>query len=135
MCPNTEFFLVRIFPHSDWIRRDTKYFRMRENTDQKKLRIWTLSRSANQNVFVVSFQTTIIDVLQLILIWTWNINKIYVHTIKLTISWPLLSEIVILFLPFFLNFYKDHNKKCPLTTFVQLSKHISYTDLVGKYVT
>ena len=22
MCPNTEFFLVRIFPHSDWIRRD-----------------------------------------------------------------------------------------------------------------
>ena len=25
MCPNTEFFLVRIFPHSDWIWRDTKY--------------------------------------------------------------------------------------------------------------
>ena len=25
-CPNTEFFLARIFPHSDWIRRDTKYF-------------------------------------------------------------------------------------------------------------
>ena len=25
MCPNTEFFLVRIFPHSDWIRRDKKY--------------------------------------------------------------------------------------------------------------
>ena len=25
MCPNTEYFLVRIFPHSDWIRRDTKY--------------------------------------------------------------------------------------------------------------
>ena len=24
-CPNTEFFLVRIFPHSDWIRRDTSY--------------------------------------------------------------------------------------------------------------
>ena len=22
-CPNTEFFLARIFPHSDWIRRDT----------------------------------------------------------------------------------------------------------------
>ena len=29
-CPNTEFFLVGIFPHLDWIRRDT---------DQKKLRI------------------------------------------------------------------------------------------------
>ena len=24
-CPNTEFFLVLIFPHLDWIRRDTKY--------------------------------------------------------------------------------------------------------------
>ena len=23
--PNTEFFLVHIFSHSDWIRRDTKY--------------------------------------------------------------------------------------------------------------
>ena len=32
-CPDTEFFLVRIFPYSDWIR---------ENTDQKNLRIWTL---------------------------------------------------------------------------------------------
>ena len=24
-CPNTEFFLVRICPHSDWIRRDPEY--------------------------------------------------------------------------------------------------------------
>ena len=24
-CPNTEVFLVRIFPNSDWIRRDTEY--------------------------------------------------------------------------------------------------------------
>ena len=32
-CPNKEFFLVRIFPYS---------VRMWENTDQKKLRIWTL---------------------------------------------------------------------------------------------
>ena len=24
-CPNMELFLVRIFPHSDWIRRDTSY--------------------------------------------------------------------------------------------------------------
>ena len=36
-CPNTEFFLVRIFLHSDWIRRDTLYsVRIRENTDHKK---------------------------------------------------------------------------------------------------
>ena len=32
-CPNTEFFVLRIFPHSVQIR---------ENTKQKKLRIWTL---------------------------------------------------------------------------------------------
>ena len=24
-CPNTDFSLVRIFTHSDWIRRDTSY--------------------------------------------------------------------------------------------------------------
>ena len=24
-CPNKEFFLARIFPHSDWIRRETEY--------------------------------------------------------------------------------------------------------------
>ena len=32
-CPNTEFFLVRIFLYLDWIQK---------NVDQKKLRIWTL---------------------------------------------------------------------------------------------
>ena len=48
-CPNTEVFLVRIFPHSDWLRRDTPYLRispysvrMWENMDQKKLCMWTL---------------------------------------------------------------------------------------------
>ena len=42
-CPFTEFFLVRIFQHSDWILRTSPYsVRKRENTDQKKLRIWTL---------------------------------------------------------------------------------------------
>ena len=44
--PNTEFFLVRISPHLDWIRRFTSTspysVRLRENTNQKKLRIWTL---------------------------------------------------------------------------------------------
>ena len=40
-CANTEFFLVRIFPQSDWIRRDT------EHTNQKKLRIWTLFTQCN----------------------------------------------------------------------------------------
>ena len=34
-----EFFLVRIYPYSDWIRK---------NTDQKKLRFWTKSHSAHK---------------------------------------------------------------------------------------
>ena len=45
-CPNTEFFQVCIFPHSHWIRKDTPYsvrVRMRENTDQRKLRVCTFS--------------------------------------------------------------------------------------------
>ena len=52
-CPNTEFFLVRIFLYSGWIRRDTPYLsvfsricpysvQMRENTGQKNFRIWKL---------------------------------------------------------------------------------------------
>ena len=41
--PNTELFLVRIFPYLDWIRRFTLYsVQIRGNMDQKKLRIWTL---------------------------------------------------------------------------------------------
>ena len=42
------FFVTLIFPHSDWIRRNTLHMyspysaRMRENTDQERLRIWTL---------------------------------------------------------------------------------------------
>ena len=46
MCPNTEFFLVRLFPHSDWLRRDTKYLSIFSPNAGKygpgKLRIWTL---------------------------------------------------------------------------------------------
>ena len=39
-------FLVRIFPYSDWIRRDTEYsVRIRENTDQKNSEYGHFSRS------------------------------------------------------------------------------------------
>ena len=46
-CPNTEFFLVPIFPHSDWIRRDTEYPSVSSRNagkygPEKTLRIWTL---------------------------------------------------------------------------------------------
>ena len=38
-CRNKEFFLVRTFLYSDWIRRLAQ---IQENTDQIKLHIWTL---------------------------------------------------------------------------------------------
>ena len=45
-CPNTELFLVRIFPHSDWIRRYTPYLSVfspnAEKYGPEKLCIWTL---------------------------------------------------------------------------------------------
>ena len=44
-CPNTEFFLVRIFPYSDWIRKSPYSVRIRENMDQKKLLFGHFSRS------------------------------------------------------------------------------------------
>ena len=42
-------FLVRIFPHSDWIRRETEYsVQMRENTNQKNSEYGHFSRSGNE---------------------------------------------------------------------------------------
>ena len=43
-CPNTEFFLVRIFPYS---------VRMRENKDQQKLRIWSLFTQCVEKIEVI----------------------------------------------------------------------------------
>ena len=40
-------FLVRIFPHLTWIRRDTKY-QMQENTDQKNFEYGHFSRSFHE---------------------------------------------------------------------------------------
>ena len=47
-CPNTEFFLVCIFQHSDCILRIFPYsVRIREKTDQKKLRILDTFHAVN----------------------------------------------------------------------------------------
>ena len=34
-CPNKDFFLVRIFPHSDWVRRDTEYLSVFSRNTEK----------------------------------------------------------------------------------------------------
>ena len=45
-------FLVRIFSHSEWIRKDTEYsLRMRENTDHKNSEYRHFSRSENVSLF------------------------------------------------------------------------------------
>ena len=46
-------FLVRIFPHSDWLRRDISLYsvRMRENTDQKNSEYRFFSRSVSPAIF------------------------------------------------------------------------------------
>ena len=45
-CPNKEIFLVRVFlyliEYGNLIRKSLYSVRIQENTDQKKLRIWTL---------------------------------------------------------------------------------------------
>ena len=45
-CPNTEFFVVRIFSHSDWIRGDTEYLSVFSpkagEYGPERLGIWTL---------------------------------------------------------------------------------------------
>ena len=67
-------FLVHIFPHSDWIWKDTPYsVRMQENTDQKNNKYRHFSRSVPANVrldedvlktsFVFVFRRRLQDVL------------------------------------------------------------------------
>ena len=52
-CLNMEFFLVRIFPYS---------VQMRENTDQKKLRLWTLfTQCSCFAILHVSFRSVILQ--------------------------------------------------------------------------
>ena len=44
-CRNTELFMVRIFPHSDWIRRVSGKIRTRKNC------VWTLFTQWNKRIF------------------------------------------------------------------------------------
>ena len=76
MCPSKEFFLVRIFPHSDWIRKDTispYSVRMRKNTGQNKLRIWTLFIQCSL------FWSPVQDFFFIYLLWPFP-NKLTLHS-------------------------------------------------------
>ena len=52
-CPNTEFFLVRIFLYS---------VRIQENKDQKKLRIWTLSCNERDSISMKYFNNSYVHI-------------------------------------------------------------------------
>ena len=51
MCPNTEFVLVCIFPHSDSISLRIQYKYVKMQT-RKKLRIWTLFTQCSDEIYV-----------------------------------------------------------------------------------
>ena len=51
MCPNTEFVLVCIFPHSDSISLRIQYKYVKMQT-KKKLRIWTLFTQCSDEIYV-----------------------------------------------------------------------------------
>ena len=67
-CPNTEFFLVRIFLYS---------FRIQENTDQKKLRIWKMKKAVLKDEDPITVDTVKdkyllgIDCGTLFMEWVW----------------------------------------------------------------
>ena len=41
MCTDTEFFLVRVFPHSDWIRRDTIFGRFSHSVAIEMFKVYS----------------------------------------------------------------------------------------------
>ena len=56
-CPDTKFFLVRIFFYSDWIQSKSPYsVRVQENTDQKKLHFWTIFTQWNDKFSLLLVQ-------------------------------------------------------------------------------
>ena len=104
-CPNTEFFLVRIFPTLDWIRRDTSYLSV-FSPNAIKIRIRKNSvfghishseRSSNPNDHTISHKLCLIFFLSNYLIYimqtqkeytTWKL-KIYIKRL-LQMHWTLL---------------------------------------------
>ena len=73
--PNTEFYLVRIFPYLDWIRK---------NTDQKILRIWTFFAQFHLRFIYhqIKIVSKLIKYLLVILCQKWNIEQIFMTANK-----------------------------------------------------
>ena len=124
-CPNTDVFLVRIFLYSDWInlRKSPYLVRIQENTDQKKLRIWTLftqwmllrvfQKCGKLSEFKIIFNKTAGS----------KTVKLQALTLRLFLWWAIYFNIGV-FLEFSLNFdcivIKRHRKKSDMTLFLFL---------------
>ena len=108
-CPNTEFFLVRICPYLDWMRivlRISPYsVRMRENTNQKKLRIWTL------------FTQCKLKPIMLLLIFHYHIRLVKGRSLHSSVQYSKSASVTTLFLfiPFMPN--NTHLVKIKIITF------------------
>ena len=73
--PNTEFYLVRIFPYLDWTRK---------NTDQKILRVWTFFAQFHLRFIYhqIKIVSKLIKYLLVILCQKWNIEQIFMTANK-----------------------------------------------------
>ena len=87
---------VCILLHSDWIRRGTPYsVRVRENTDQKKLHIWTLFTQCNSANLIKTFKIMSVQ----------NKIDIFFHEIKYLQLISFLCDDILLMIISFLSWW------------------------------
>ena len=106
-CPNTEFFLVCIFPHLD---------RIQENTDHKKLRIWTFFTQClchfTEKKFFWNFCTLTLFLMRRMLGWNSFLNIFFF--IKVT-------SLLNIFSPYMPDYLRGHRVYEKVTYSVLLS--------------
>ena len=92
-CPNTELFMVRIFPHLDYIWRDTSYLSLSTSLSFRispyAVRIWTLFASCT--LFVLMFHDCITYGINMTILWWMGVAKSRYQIISF--SWAFLSMV------------------------------------------
>ena len=100
-CPNREFFLFCIFPYLDW---------MRENTEHKKISIWTLFTQCK------SFSYTC----------CMNFSVAFKNSLLLVAKcFPISEKCFIKFASLLFFFYSNHSGAAPIRTEVGLASQLS----------
>ena len=92
-CPNTELFMVRIFSHLDYIRRDTSYLSLSTSLSLRispySVRIWTLFASCT--LFVLMLHDCITYGINMTILWWMGVAKSRYQIISF--SWGFLSMV------------------------------------------